>query len=97
MMLGREPLAGTLTDIETSAPRLDTGRIAILPEELRRGSGFAVSFCWMNHGCVRWCLHYGLSYRNAEKLLTERGIVVNHVTVFRWVQRFRPLLINAAQ
>jgi transposase, IS6 family len=42
-------------------------------------------------------LHCGLSYRNAQKLLAERGIMVDHVTVSRWVQRFRPLLINAAQ
>jgi transposase-like protein len=30
-------------------------------------------------------------------LLAERGITVDHVTVFRWVQRFTPLLIDAAR
>ena len=37
---------------------------------------------------VRWYLRYGLSYRDVEELLVERGIDVDHVTVFRWVQRF---------
>jgi transposase-like protein len=46
---------------------------------------------------VRWYLRYGLSYRDVEELLAERGIVVDHVTVFRWVQRFTPLLIDAAR
>lgn len=45
---------------------------------------------------VRWYLRYSLSYREAEELLAERGVEVDHVTVFRWVQRFTPLLIEAA-
>ena len=39
---------------------------------------------------VRWYLRYGLSYRDVEELLAERGITVDHVTVYRWVQRFTP-------
>jgi transposase-like protein len=46
---------------------------------------------------VRWYLRSGLSYRDVEELLAERGITVDHVSVFRWVQRFTPLLIDAAQ
>jgi hypothetical protein len=34
---------------------------------------------------VRWYLRYGLSYRDVEELLVERGVEVDHVTVFRWV------------
>jgi transposase-like protein len=37
---------------------------------------------------VRWYLRYTLSYRDVEELLAERGIQVDHVTVFRWVQQF---------
>jgi IS6 family transposase len=44
---------------------------------------------------VRWYLRYGLSYRDVEELLAERGITVDHVTIYRWVQRFTPLLIDA--
>jgi hypothetical protein len=40
---------------------------------------------------------YGLSYRDVEELLAERGIEVDHVTIYRWVQRFTPLLIDTAR
>jgi transposase-like protein len=46
---------------------------------------------------VRWYLRFGLSYRDLEELLTERGVEVNHVTIYRWVQRFTPLLADAAR
>jgi transposase-like protein len=46
---------------------------------------------------VRWYLRYGLSYRDVEELLAERGIDVDHVTIDRWVQRFTPLIIEAAR
>lgn len=42
-------------------------------------------------------LRYNLSYRNVEELLLERGVEVDHVTVFRWVQRFTPLLADEAR
>jgi len=32
---------------------------------------------------VRWYLRYGLSYRDVEELLAERGVTVDHVTVYR--------------
>jgi IS6 family transposase len=35
---------------------------------------------------VRWYLRYNLSYRDVEELLAERGIDVDHVTVYRWAQ-----------
>ncbi len=46
---------------------------------------------------VRWYLRFGLSYRDVEELLAERGVQVDHVSVFRWVQRFTPLLAGAAR
>ncbi len=46
---------------------------------------------------MRWYLRYGLSYRDVEELLAKRGIDVDHVTIYRWVQRFTPLLIDAAR
>jgi IS6 family transposase len=39
---------------------------------------------------VRWYLRYGLSYRDVEELLADRGITVDHVTLYRWVQRCTP-------
>jgi transposase-like protein len=46
---------------------------------------------------VRWYLRYNLSYRDVEELLVERGVEVDHVSVYRWVQRFTPLLADAAR
>ena len=46
---------------------------------------------------VRWYLRFGLSYRDVEELLAERGVEVDHVTVYRWVLRFTPLLADAAR
>jgi transposase-like protein len=46
---------------------------------------------------VRWYLRFGLSYRDLEELLTERGVEVDHVTIYRWVRRFAPLLADAAR
>jgi len=34
---------------------------------------------------VRWYLRYGLSYRDIEEPLAERGVELDHVTVYRWV------------
>ena len=36
---------------------------------------------------VGWYLRFSLSYRDVEELLQERGISVDHVTPWRWVQR----------
>jgi transposase-like protein len=46
---------------------------------------------------VRWYLRFGLSYRDLEELLIERGVEVDHVTIYRWVLRFTPLLADAAR
>jgi transposase-like protein len=46
---------------------------------------------------VRWYLRYRLSYRDVAELLAERGIDVDHVTIYRWVIRFTPPLIDAAR
>jgi transposase, IS6 family len=39
---------------------------------------------------VGWYLRFSLSYREVEELLVERGLSVDHVTVWRWVQRYAP-------
>jgi len=41
---------------------------------------------------VRWYCRYGVSYRDLEEMLTERGVPVDHPTVYRWVQRYGPEL-----
>jgi hypothetical protein len=46
---------------------------------------------------VRRYLRYNLSYRDLEELLAERGIEVDHTSIYRWVARFTPLFIEAAR
>ena len=46
---------------------------------------------------VRWYLRFSLSYRDVEELLAERGIEVDHVSIYRWVQRFEPEFAEAAR
>jgi IS6 family transposase len=41
---------------------------------------------------VRWYLRYSLSLRDVEELLAERGLSVDHTTVWRWVQCYGPEL-----
>src|SRR3954447_20701977 len=42
--------------------------------------------------CVRWYLRYSLSYRYLEEMMAERGLSVDHTTIYRWVQRYAPVL-----
>jgi hypothetical protein len=37
-------------------------------------------------------LRFGLSYRDLEELLAERGVEVDHITIYLWVLRFTLLL-----
>ncbi|HRB28863.1 MAG TPA: IS6 family transposase [Nitrosomonas sp.] len=41
-------------------------------------------------GCVRWYCKYGISYRELEEMMLERGFEVDHTTLYRWVQHFAP-------
>ena len=36
--------------------------------------------------CVRWYLRYAVSYRDLEEMMRERGLCVDHTTIYRWVQ-----------
>ena len=40
--------------------------------------------------CVRWYLTYRLSYRDLVEMMAERGVIVSHSTILRWVQRYVP-------
>lgn len=42
--------------------------------------------------CVRWFLRYSLSYRDLEEIMLERGLRVDHTTIYRWVQCYAPEL-----
>ena len=36
---------------------------------------------------MRWCCRYAVCYRDLAAMMTERGVVVDQSTIFRWVQR----------
>ena len=40
--------------------------------------------------CVRWYLRYPLSYRNLEEMMIERGLHIDHTTIYRRVQCYAP-------
>ncbi|BCL77656.1 hypothetical protein ccbrp13_01210 [Ktedonobacteria bacterium brp13] len=42
--------------------------------------------------CVRWYVRYALNYRDLEEMMLERGLHVDHTTIYRWVQRYVPEL-----
>jgi transposase-like protein len=74
--------------------RLRRSRSAPLPRSVFAGFRFPPDIIVV---AVRWYLRFGLSYRDVEELLAERGVEVDHVTIYRWVQRFTPLLAEAAR
>jgi transposase-like protein len=42
--------------------------------------------------CVRWYLRYSLSYRDLEEMMVERGLSLDHTTIYRWIQHYAPQL-----
>ena len=45
---------------------------------------------------VRWYLRYSLSYRDLAEMMLERGIKVDHTTIYRWVQAYSPEIWTSA-
>ena len=39
---------------------------------------------------VRWYCRHGISYRDLEQMMDERGAHVDHCTIYRWVQKYAP-------
>lgn len=42
--------------------------------------------------CVRWYLKYSLSFRDLAEILQERGLMIHHSTIYRWVLQYSPVL-----
>jgi transposase-like protein len=40
--------------------------------------------------CVRWYLRYKLSTRDLVEMMAERGVVLVHTTILRWVRHYVP-------
>lgn len=98
-LLGQSPeqLRGSVTSVESKIRQAWSMR-----RRCRRVPALRSSFAGFRFPpdvitlAVRWYLRYGLSYRDVEELLAERGITADHVSIFRWVQRFTPLPTQAA-
>ncbi|MGB8327010.1 MAG: IS6 family transposase, partial [Steroidobacteraceae bacterium] len=56
-------------------------------DPIYRGRRFCVETIEL---CVRWYITYRLSYRDLVAMMAERGVVVSHTTILRWVQRYVP-------
>ena len=41
---------------------------------------------------VRWYLRFPISCRDLELMLQDRGVSVDHTTIFRWIQAYAPEL-----
>jgi IS6 family transposase len=41
---------------------------------------------------VRWYLQFPISYRDLEHMLRDRGVSVDHTTIYRWIQAYAPEL-----
>jgi len=46
---------------------------------------------------VRWYLQFPVNYRDLEAMLADRDVSVDHVSLYRWVQRFAPELERRAR
>ncbi len=46
---------------------------------------------------VFFYVRYGVSYRDLEEIMAERGVDIDHATLNRWVVKFSPLIAVNAQ
>lgn len=46
---------------------------------------------------VFFYIRYGVSYRDLEEIMAERGVEIDHATLNRWVVKFSPLIAANAQ
>ncbi len=60
---------------------------SVRPDQSFKGRQFTAEvILW----AVRWYLMFPISYRDLELMLADRGVSVDHTTVYRWVQTYAP-------
>jgi transposase, IS6 family len=79
------------------AARLQSSRLSGGMWSEREGGDWAVSDFKGRHfegeivlWAVRWYCRYGVSYRDLEQMMSERGVSVDRSTIYRWVQKYAP-------
>src|SRR4051794_3711810 len=87
---GSVALSGAACPGRSGTPALTLPRISSMTTARAfRGFRFpAEVILW----AVRWYLQFPISYRDLEAMLADRGVAVDHTTMYRWVQRFAPEL-----
>src|SRR3546814_5802217 len=60
------------------------------PRSTRTDTLFPYTTLFRSLWAVRWYCRYPISYRDLEEMLAERGISVDHTTIYRWVQCYAP-------
>ena len=59
--------------------------IRVRPDQPFKGRQFTAEvILW----AVRWYLMFPISYRDLALMLQERGVAVDHTTIFRWIQAY---------
>jgi transposase-like protein len=59
----------------------------VRPDQSFKGRQFTAEvILW----AVRWYLMFPISYRDLELMLADRGVTVDHTTIFRWIQAYAP-------
>ncbi len=62
-----------------------TGAMAVGRDGGFKGRHFASEvILW----ALRWYLAFPISYRDLSAMLADRGVAVDHTTLFRWVQAY---------
>ena len=46
---------------------------------------------------VFFYVRYGVSYRDLENIMQERGVNVDHATLNRWVVKYSPVIVQLAK
>ena len=44
--------------------------------------------------CARWYLRFKLSYRDLVEMMAERGLLLAHTTIMRWVHHYTPEFVR---
>ena len=59
----------------------------VRPDQSFKGRQFTAEvILW----AVRWYLMFPISYRDLELMLADRGVTVDHTTIYRWIQAYAP-------
>ena len=60
---------------------------SVRPDQSFKGRQFTAEvILW----AVRWYLMFPISYRDLELMLADRGVMVDHTTIYRWIQAYAP-------